>query len=62
MALHDDGRRDRGIDDGEIGWRKALRFALTENPVEAMPPSQRRSKKRTQQSLALFGGPKENAV
>jgi hypothetical protein len=22
-----------GIDDGDIGWRKALRFALTENPL-----------------------------
>lgn len=24
-----------GLDDGEIGWRKALRFALTENPTTA---------------------------
>jgi len=23
-----------GVDDGDTGWRKALRFALTENPVE----------------------------
>ena len=23
-----------GVDDGDIGWRKALRFALTENPVQ----------------------------
>jgi hypothetical protein len=22
-----------GVDDGEVGWRKALRFALTENPT-----------------------------
>jgi hypothetical protein len=30
-----------GVDDGDIGWRKALRFALTENPVEVEVRPQR---------------------
>lgn len=51
-----------GIDDGEIGWRKALRFALTENPVEALAPGQRRSRKMRQESFSLFADPKERAV
>jgi hypothetical protein len=34
-----------GIDDGEIGWRKALRYALTENPVRAENAAAPRLKK-----------------
>jgi len=29
-----------GIDDRGKGWRKALRFALTENPISGRPPDQ----------------------
>jgi uncharacterized protein DUF3780 len=50
-----------GVDDGEVGWRKALRFALTENPVEAGTPVARRGRKARQQSLSLFGGSRERA-
>lgn len=33
-----------GVDDTNIGWRKALRYALTENPLnETEPPSTRKS-------------------
>lgn len=37
------------IDDGEVGWRKALRFALTENPTsaEAQSPRTKRRTRRT---------------
>jgi len=28
-----------GPNQAEIGWRKALRFALTENPLEELPPA-----------------------
>jgi len=34
-----------GIDDGNIGWRKALRFALTENPVKGEAPAMPRTQK-----------------
>jgi len=50
-----------GIDDGEIGWRKALRYALTENPVEAVTALHRRSKRARGQTLSLFGEPKESS-
>jgi hypothetical protein len=43
-----------GVDDGDIGWRKALRFALTENPVTPSAPLPRRSRKARQPSLSLF--------
>jgi hypothetical protein len=49
-----------GVDDGDVGWRKALRFALTENPVQTGALPQRRTKKARQQSLSLFGAPKES--
>lgn len=48
------------VDDSDIGWRKALRFALTENPVETVAPAQRRSKKARQQTLSLFREPEES--
>jgi hypothetical protein len=48
-----------GADDGDIGWRKALRFALTENPVQTGTPAARRQKKARQQSLSLFGSSEE---
>jgi len=37
-----------GLDDGDLGWRKALRYALTENPTkqpESKPLSTQRRKK-----------------
>ncbi|MBX3024938.1 DUF3780 domain-containing protein [bacterium] len=43
-----------GVDDAGIGWRKALRFALTENPVDAAAPAPRRGRRTRQQSLSLF--------
>jgi hypothetical protein len=42
-----------GIDDGDIGWRKALRFALTENPVKIEAPAKRR-RRAEQAALSLF--------
>jgi hypothetical protein len=50
-----------GIDDGEIGWRKALRFALTENPVEAVTALHPRSKRAKRQTLSLFTALKESS-
>jgi hypothetical protein len=49
-----------GVDDSDLGWRKALRFALTENPVETVARAQRRSKKARQQTLSLFGDHEEH--
>lgn len=48
-----------GVDDGDVGWRKALRYALTENPVQSgLPrlPVQRRPRKAVSgdESLPLF--------
>ncbi|WP_394842383.1 DUF3780 domain-containing protein [Pendulispora brunnea] len=45
-----------GIDDGNIGWRKALRFALTENPVrgEIAPGRAKKTRMRLQEDLPLF--------
>ncbi|MFP2904557.1 anti-phage-associated DUF3780 domain-containing protein [Pyxidicoccus sp. 3LFB2] len=46
-----------GIDDGNIGWRKALRYALTENPVHASPlvvRPRRHGRKPKQESMGLF--------
>jgi hypothetical protein len=46
-----------GIDDGEIGWRKALRYALTENPTSAeahVPVSRRRRRRADEMALSLF--------
>lgn len=47
-----------GIDDGDIGWRKALRFALTENPTSAESQSSLkkpvRRVRRDGGSLSLF--------
>jgi len=51
-----------GVDDSEVGWRKALRFALTENPVETGAPVQRRGKRARQESLSLFGDAKQRAL
>ena len=34
-----------GVDDGDVGWRKALRYALTENPVRGELPASPRLKK-----------------
>ena len=51
-----------GLDQSDIGWRKALRYALTENPLEQLPaaarpqPAQRRKqgdRDDAQQSLPL---------
>jgi hypothetical protein len=50
-----------GVDDGDLGWRKALRFALTENPVQSELPMRRRPRKGRQQVLSIFGDPKESA-
>lgn len=38
------------VEDGDVGWRKALRFALTENPTsaEAQAPSARRRPRRAE--------------
>jgi hypothetical protein len=48
-----------GIDDGDLGWRKALRFALTENPTSAesqtSPKKPARRIRRDDASLSLFG-------
>lgn len=47
-----------GIDDGDVGWRKALRFALTENPTSAesqtIPKKPVRRFRRDDSSLSLF--------
>jgi hypothetical protein len=47
-----------GIDDSESGWRKALRFALTENPTSAEAPTMAkqpaRRARRDEASLSLF--------
>jgi hypothetical protein len=42
-----------GIDDGDIGWRKALRFALTENPVRGATPAKPPVRKRPTKSGEL---------
>ncbi len=45
------------VDDGQVGWRKALRYALTENPTKTTTPvAQRptRRRKAQQESLSLF--------
>ena len=45
-----------GADDGDIGWRKALRFALTENPVrgETTHGRPKKARARHQEDLPLF--------
>lgn len=43
-----------GIDDGDIGWRKALRYALTENPVNIELKPKRRRGRSASSSLSLF--------
>ncbi|MBN1335624.1 MAG: DUF3780 domain-containing protein [Deltaproteobacteria bacterium] len=57
-----------GIHDGDVGWRKALRFALTENPTDAEAATQReqprtrRTKKQlaTNAQAALFPPPEDS--
>jgi hypothetical protein len=50
-----------GPDDGDVGWRKALRYALTENPTSAeilasgRPSVPRRNRQADDASLSLFG-------
>jgi hypothetical protein len=43
-----------GIDDGNIGWRKALRYALTENPVQVEAKPKRRRGRGVPAALTLF--------
>lgn len=45
-----------GVDDGDVGWRKALRFALTENPVrgESTQGRTKKARSRHQEDLPLF--------
>lgn len=43
-----------GIDDGNVGWRKALRFALTENPVQVEAKPKPRRARPPSDSLSLF--------
>lgn len=52
-----------GVDDGEVGWRKALRFALTENPVSARSKASAPKKINTgsaEESHALTAARHEN--
>ena len=42
------------VDDGEMGWRKALRFALTENPVRSEVPQMRKTRPGKSGELPLF--------
>jgi len=45
------------VGDGDVGWRKALRFALTENPTSAeaqLPPTKRRPRRASEVGLSLF--------
>lgn len=39
-----------GLDDADIGWRKALRFALTENPTSAEVGATARSRRKTRRA------------
>jgi Protein of unknown function (DUF3780) len=46
-----------GLEDAEVGWRKALRFALTENPTSAeaqSPKAKRRARRADDSGLSLF--------
>ena len=56
-----------GVDDGAVGWRKALRYALTENPVQSglplVPVTRRAPKVRglREESLSLFAETKASS-
>ncbi len=43
-----------GLDDGNVGWRKALRYALTENPVQVDEKPKRGRGRRQSEVLMLF--------
>ena len=43
-----------GLEDSNIGWRKALRYALTENPVQLDPRPKPRRVRASPESLSLF--------
>lgn len=43
-----------GLEDGNIGWRKALRYALTENPVQVDIRTPRRRGRTASTSMSLF--------
>lgn len=43
-----------GIEDGNIGWRKALRYALTENPVQVDLKPKRRRGRGAPAAMSLF--------
>lgn len=45
-----------GLEDGNIGWRKALRYALTENPVQVDLKPKRRRGRSAPTALSLFSG------
>jgi hypothetical protein len=51
-----------GLEDGNIGWRKALRYALTENPVQVDEKRKRGRGRRGQSgALSLFPTVEEKA-
>ena len=50
-----------GVEDGDIGWRKALRFALTEKPVQLATKPKRRRGRRAPEGLTLFSRLEESS-
>lgn len=48
-----------GVDDGDIGWRKALRYALTENPVRDDSPKVKKARLPRSRDMPLFAMVKE---
>ncbi len=51
-----------GMDDGDVGWRKALRFALTENPVKVQAPAKRQRRAKPQAELSLLARITEEGI